>query len=102
MATRPDTGSAHVTSTEHSAKPPARRGQQMRIGVAVVLTALVTVFAILNFHEVDVNWLFGTWSTPLIIVIGICLALGAGIDRAVVTRSRSRKKRASRAGAEQS
>jgi uncharacterized integral membrane protein len=99
MATRPDTGSAQVTPTPAKGKPPTRRGQQMRVGAAVVLTALVTVFALANLHEVDVNWILGTWSTPLIIVIGICFALGMGVDRALVKRAKSRKAKARRASA---
>lgn len=29
----------------------------------------MTLFAVLNFDSVDVNWIFGTWSTPLIVAI---------------------------------
>ena len=61
----------------------------MRLALAGILGALVTLFGVLNFDEVDVNWLFGTWSTPLIVVIVLCLAAGMAIDRALVRRSNS-------------
>jgi uncharacterized integral membrane protein len=60
------------------AKPPARR-EQARTVVAVGLGALGALFAVLNLDDVDVNWVFGTWSTPLIVVIAIAFLLGAGV-----------------------
>jgi uncharacterized integral membrane protein len=47
--------------------------------VAFGLGGLGAVFAVLNFDEVDVNWVFGTWSTPLIVVIALPFLLGAGV-----------------------
>ena len=52
------------------------------------LGSLAVVFGVLNLDEVDVNWIFGTFSTPLIVVIVVCLLLGAAIDRAIVYRGR--------------
>ena len=74
-------------------RKPARNTQRMRIGAAAGLGALVTVFAVLNIDEVDVNWVFGTVSTPLIVVILLCIAAGMAIDRALVHRGRSRKRK---------
>jgi uncharacterized integral membrane protein len=88
-----------TTPAESKPKQPSRRGQQVRIGVAVLLTALLTVFALSNLNKVEVNWIFGTWETPLIIVILLCIALGFGLDRALVTRSRSRKAKRARRSA---
>lgn len=48
------------------------------IGV-VAVSALAAAFAVLNVDEVDVNWILGTWSTPLIIVIAISILIGAGL-----------------------
>jgi uncharacterized integral membrane protein len=73
--------------TRSETRSPARR-QRARIAVAGVLGALVTLFAVLNLDEVEVNWLFGTWSTPLIVVVVVCLAAGMAIDRALVRRGR--------------
>ena len=64
----------------------------MRLALAGIVGALVTLFGVLNFDEVDVNWLFGTWSTPLIVVIVLCLAAGMAIDRALVRRSSSSRR----------
>ena len=45
----------------------------------LLLGALGAAFAVLNLDEVDVNWIVGTWSTPLIIVIAISVLVGAGL-----------------------
>jgi uncharacterized integral membrane protein len=82
MATTPDKPAP--------AKPPARKGTRTRVAGAAALGGLITLFAVLNFDDVDVNWLFGTWSTPLIIVIVICFAAGMAVDRVLVRRSRKR------------
>ena len=48
--------------------------------IAVVgLAALGGVFAVLNIDEVDVNWILGTWSTPLIVVIALSMLVGAAL-----------------------
>lgn len=46
---------------------------------ALVLAALGILFAVLNLDEVSVNWIVGTWRTPLIIVIAVSVLIGAGI-----------------------
>jgi uncharacterized integral membrane protein len=60
------------------AKPPARR-ERARMVVAFGLGGLGALFAVLNLDDVDVNWVFGTWSTPLIVVIAISFLLGAAV-----------------------
>jgi uncharacterized integral membrane protein len=55
---------------------------------AVVLAAIGGVFAALNFDEVDVNWIFGTWETPLIVVIALSMVIGAGLGVLVSRRRR--------------
>jgi uncharacterized integral membrane protein len=84
---------------EHAAEarrlPPSRRDQARTIGL-VLLAGLGVLFAVLNFDQVQVNWLLGTWSTPLIIVIAISFLLGSGVGyllarrRPGATRSRRR------------
>ena len=44
----------------------------------LIIGALAAAFAIANLDDVDVNWLLGTWQTPLIIVIAVSFLLGAG------------------------
>jgi uncharacterized integral membrane protein len=59
--------------------------------IAVVgLAALGGVFAVLNIDEVDVNWVFGTWQTPLIVVIALSMLIGAGLG-ILVSRRRGGK-----------
>jgi uncharacterized integral membrane protein len=61
-------------------RPPARgkREQARTIGV-LALGGLGAAFAVLNVDEVDVNWILGTWSTPLIIVIALSILIGAAL-----------------------
>jgi len=55
-----------------------RRGTRelARTGGMVLLAVLVTLFAVLNLNEVEVNWIFGSGRAPLIIVIVISLLIG--------------------------
>ena len=50
------------------------------------LAGLGAVFAVLNLDEVDVNWVFGTWKTPLIVVIALSMVIGAGLGILVSRR----------------
>jgi uncharacterized integral membrane protein len=50
-----------------------------RLGLWALLIVLVTVFAVLNTDEVQVNWIFGTFATPLILLIAVCLVAGFAI-----------------------
>jgi uncharacterized integral membrane protein len=57
--------------------------------IAVVgLAGLGGVFAVLNLDEVEVNWILGTWSTPLIVVIALSMLIGAALG-VLVSRRRS-------------
>lgn len=42
----------------------------------VVLAVLITLFAVLNVKEVEVDWIFGKVRTPLIVVIVVSLLVG--------------------------
>ncbi len=67
------------------------RRERVRLVGAGVLGALLVAFALLNLDAVEVNWLLGTWSTPLIVVILVATLFGMGIDRVLVRRSRKRE-----------
>jgi uncharacterized integral membrane protein len=54
----------------------------------LVLAGVGGVFAALNLDEVDVNWILGTWSTPLIVVIALSMLVGAALG-ILVSRRRS-------------
>jgi uncharacterized integral membrane protein len=45
----------------------------------VVLAAIGIAFAALNLDEVDVNWVLGTWETPLIVVIALSMLVGGAL-----------------------
>jgi uncharacterized integral membrane protein len=44
-----------------------------------VLAAVLVLFALLNTHEVGVDFVFNTWSAPMIVVILIAAAFGFAI-----------------------
>ena len=53
----------------------------------VALAGLGIAFAAINLDEVKVNWVLGTWKTPLIVVIALSIVIGAGLGL-VVARGR--------------
>jgi uncharacterized integral membrane protein len=64
--------------SEPTQTPEHRRNRRetARTGGLVVLAVLMTLFAVLNVKEVEVNWIFGKSKTPLIIVIVVSLLVG--------------------------
>jgi len=52
----------------------------------LVLAALGGVFAVANLDEVKVNWILGTWRTPLIVVIALSMVVGGGLGYLVSRR----------------
>jgi uncharacterized integral membrane protein len=52
----------------------------------LVLAGVGGVFAALNLDEVEVNWILGTWSTPLIVVIALSMLVGAALGILVSRR----------------
>jgi uncharacterized integral membrane protein len=77
-------------TTEDRTTRERTTGEWARLIGSVVLAGLAVAFAVLNLDEVSVNWIFGTWSTPLIVVIVLCLVVGALIDRLVLRPRRRR------------
>lgn len=60
-------------------RPPGRAAaarDNSRILAVAILGGLGTVFAVVNRDEVEVNWIFGSGQTPLILVIVVSLLLG--------------------------
>jgi uncharacterized integral membrane protein len=62
---------------------------QKRQIAGLVLAALGIAFAAANLHEVKVNWLLGTWRTPLIVVIALSIVIGAALGL-LIARGRAR------------
>jgi uncharacterized integral membrane protein len=55
---------------------------------ALGLAGVGVAFAALNFDEVEVNWILGTWDTPLIVVIALSMIVGAALGLLVSRRRR--------------
>ena len=84
MSTPRPTGTPAPSTTPGAPPPPARkkRGsllakENRRLLYGLVIGALVALFAVLNLDDVEVNWIFGTAQTPLIVVIAVTFLLGA-------------------------
>lgn len=67
------------------------RRELARTGVLVVLAILMTLFAVLNLKQVEVNWIFGKSSTPLIIVIVVSLLVGIVLTHFAEMRYRRKR-----------
>ena len=50
------------------------------------VSALAALFAVLNLDEVEVNWIVGTFDTPLIVVIAVSILLGAALGYVAARR----------------
>ncbi len=73
-------------------KPTSRR-ERARTVLLVCVAALVILFAALNTSSVEVNWIVGKGSAPLIIVIAISVLIGIACCY-LVERLRSRRGKA--------
>ena len=67
------------------------RRERARTAALVVLAVLITLFAVLNVKDVEVNWIFGKSSTPLIVVIVVSLLVGVLITHFAEQRSRRQR-----------
>jgi|HubBroStandDraft_3_1064219.scaffolds.fasta_scaffold215285_3 uncharacterized integral membrane protein len=67
-----------MATSEPTQAPERNRSRRelARTGGLVVLAVLMTLFAVLNLKDVEVNWIFGKSNTPLIIVIVVSLLVG--------------------------
>jgi uncharacterized integral membrane protein len=70
-------------------QPERSRRRQARLVAGVVLAGLGVAFAVINLDEVEVNWIVGTWDTPLIIVIAISVLVGAALGYLAARRRRA-------------
>jgi uncharacterized integral membrane protein len=52
------------------------RTVNVKLIVLGLLAAILVLFALLNTHEVGVDFVFNTWSAPMILVIAIAAAIG--------------------------
>lgn len=77
-------------SNETKVVERSKRRENLRLVLGLVCGILITLFAVLNFGEVEVNWIFGSAKTPLIIVIAVSVLFGAAITWALGLRRRRR------------
>jgi uncharacterized integral membrane protein len=61
-----------------AAQPVHDDGRKVNVKLIVlgVLAAVLVLFALLNTHEVGVDFIFNTWSAPMILVIAIAALIG--------------------------
>ena len=61
-----------------AAQPVRDDGRKVNVKLILMgaLAALLVVFGVLNTHEVGVDFIFNTWSAPMILVILIAAAFG--------------------------
>ena len=67
------------------------RSEVARTGALVLLTVLITLFAVLNLDDVRVDWIFGHSRAPLIIVIVISLLVGIALSHFAGRLTRKRR-----------
>jgi uncharacterized integral membrane protein len=68
-------------------RTPARtRKERARVVVVAGVGVLAVLFAVLNLDEVEVNWIVGTFDTPLIVVIAVSILVGAGLGYVAARR----------------
>ena len=72
-------------------RPPKERALVPKTVAALAVAFLLIAFGLSNRNDVPINWLVGTTSTPLIVVILVSAVLGAILGAAAV---RGRSKRA--------
>jgi uncharacterized integral membrane protein len=71
-------------------RPPKERALVPKTVAALAVAFLLIAFGLSNRNDVPINWLAGTTSTPLIVVILVSAVLGA-ILGALAVRGRSKR-----------
>ncbi len=75
-------------------RSPARKRSRRESGRLILVagvSALAAIFAVLNLETVEVNWIIGTWETPLIVVVALSMLVGALLGLLVARRRSSSK-----------
>lgn len=74
-----------------SAPAKRSRAETARMVLAMLVGVFAVLFAVLNLDRVKVNWIVGTWNSPLIVVIALMFLLGMGADRLLLLRRRAKR-----------
>lgn len=98
VTSAPETARSNPAGPSGSRAGGRTRAEQARLVVAAVLGGLTVAFALLNTGDVEVDWIFGTLSTPLIVVIVVSLLIGALFGFALGRRGRVGHKAARHGG----
>jgi uncharacterized integral membrane protein len=80
-----------IPAQQDEPSPPARR-DRARLIAGLILAAAGLALALVNLHNVKVDWVVGSAHSPLILVIVVSILIGVGIDRIAVGRARKRNK----------
>ena len=75
-------------AADHVGNVDSGRNVNVKLIVLGLLAVVLVVFALLNTHEVGVDWLFDTVSAPMILVIAVSAAIGFGMG-AFIHRART-------------
>ena len=81
---------ARAQPSEPSEQRRSRREVARSVAIAV-LAILITLFAVLNVKEVQVDWILGSGKVPLIVVIVVSLLVGILITHFAELRARRRR-----------
>jgi uncharacterized integral membrane protein len=79
-------------------RPPKERALVPKTVAALAVAFLLIAFGLSNRNDVPINWLVGTTSTPLIIVVLVSAVLGAAAVRGRSKRAGSRAARRAASG----
>jgi uncharacterized integral membrane protein len=83
---------ARAQPSEPAEQPRRRSRREVARSTAIaVLAVLITLFAVLNVKEVEVDWIFGSNKVPLIVVIVVSLLAGILITHFAELRARRRR-----------
>ena len=75
-----------MSSSGRGRQPERSRKDRARLVVVAGVSALAALFAVLNLDEVEVNWIVGTFDTPLIVVIAVSILVGAALGYVAARR----------------
>ncbi|HEX4186617.1 MAG TPA: hypothetical protein VHY83_01850 [Solirubrobacteraceae bacterium] len=78
-------------ATEPTGRVAPRRRERARTLALVALAVIITLFAVLNTADVEVNWIVGSSRAPLIIVIVVSLLVGIVLTHFVDRRAAKRR-----------
>ncbi len=72
---------------EFQAEARIRRNQTIRVLIVLIIATLIAALAFDNLHEVSVDWVFGSSTAPLVLVI-VASTVGGMIIGALLRRRR--------------